>query len=70
MTMTVLDRAILAGDAGGVTGEQERPYLEVLQKARRRTFTAKYKQEILAAYEAAASLRRARSCAGKACTRA
>src|SRR2546421_6703299 len=54
MTMTVLDRAILAGDAGGVTGGQERPDPEVPQKARRRTFTAKYKQEILAAYEAAA----------------
>jgi transposase len=54
MTMTVLDRAIRAGDAGGVTGELERPDPEVPQKARRRTFTAKYKQEILAAYEAAA----------------
>ena len=53
MTMTVLDRAILAGDAGGVTGGQERPDPEVPQKARRRTFTAKYKQEVLAAYEAA-----------------
>lgn len=54
MTMTVLDRAMVAGDAGRVTGEQERPDPEVPQKARRRTFTAKYKQEILAAYEAAA----------------
>jgi transposase len=54
MTMTVLDRAIRAGDAGGVTREQERPDPEVPQKARRRTFTAAYKQEVLAAYEAAA----------------
>jgi transposase len=54
MTMTVLDRAIRAGDAGGVTRDQERPDPEVPQKARRRTFTAKYKQEVLAAYEAAA----------------
>jgi transposase-like protein len=54
MTMTVLDRAIRAGDAGGVTRDQERPDPEVPQKARRRTFTAAYKQEVLAAYEAAA----------------
>ena len=53
MTMTVLDRAIRAGDAGGVTRDQERPDPEVPQKARRRTFTATYKQEILAAYAAA-----------------
>jgi len=54
MTVTVLDRAMVAGDAGRVTGGQERPDPEVPEKARRRTFTAKYKQEILAAYEAAA----------------
>jgi hypothetical protein len=52
MTMTVLDRAVRAGDAGGVTGELERPDPEVPEKARRRTFTAQYKQEVLAAYEA------------------
>jgi transposase len=55
MAMTVLDRAAAAGDAGRVTGDQERPDPEVPQKARRRTFTAQYKQEVLAAYEAAAS---------------
>src|SRR5580704_5689325 len=54
MTMTVLDRALAAGDAGQVTGRQERPDPEVPQKARRRTFTAQYKQQVLAAYEAAA----------------
>src|ERR1700734_3078446 len=54
MTMTVLDRAVAAGDAGRVTGRQERPDPEVPEKARRRTFTAQYKQEVLAAYEAAA----------------
>ena len=54
MTMTVLDRAAAAGDAGRVTGRQERPDPEVPEKARRRTFTAQYKQEVLAAYEAAA----------------
>ncbi len=54
MTMTVLDRALVAGDAGRVTGErQERPDPEVPERARRRTFTAQYKQEVLAAYEAA-----------------
>jgi transposase-like protein len=54
MTMTVLDRAPVAGDAGRVTGErQERPDPEVPERARRRTFTAAYKQEILAAYDAA-----------------
>jgi transposase-like protein len=54
MTVTALDRALAAGDAGQVTGEQERPDPEVPEKARRRTFTAQYKQEVLAAYEAAA----------------
>ena len=54
MTVTVLDRALVAGDAGRVTGErQERPDPEVPEKARRRTFTAQYKQQVLAAYEAA-----------------
>jgi transposase-like protein len=52
--MTVLDRALAAGDAGRVTGDQKRPDPEVPEKARRRTFTAQYKQDILAAYEAAA----------------
>jgi transposase len=51
---TALDRALVAGDAGRVTGErQERPDPEVPEKARRRTFTAQYKQDVLAAYEAA-----------------
>jgi transposase-like protein len=52
--MTALDRTPLAGDAGRVTGErQERPDPEVPERARRRTFTAQYKQQVLAAYEAA-----------------
>ena len=56
MTMTVLDRAPVAGDAGGVTGERpERPDPEVPERARRRTFTAQYKLEMLAAYDAAAA---------------
>jgi transposase-like protein len=54
MTMTVLDRALVAGDAGRVTGErQERPDPEVPERARRRRFTAQYKLDVLAAYEAA-----------------
>jgi transposase len=53
MTMTVLDRAIAAGDAGWVSGDRERPDPEVPERARRRTFTAQYKLEILAAYDAA-----------------
>ena len=54
MTMTVLDRAPVAGDAGGVTGERpERPDPEVPERARRRSFTAQYKLEVLAAYDAA-----------------
>ena len=54
MTMTVLDRALVADDAGSVTGKrQERPDPEVPKRARRRTFTAQYKLEILAAYDAA-----------------
>src|ERR1700722_10316953 len=56
MPMAVLDRAVAAGDAGQVSGErQQRPDPEVPEKARRRTFTAQYKQDVLAAYEAAAS---------------
>ena len=52
--MTVLDQVPVTGDAGRVTGErQARPDPEVPERARRRTFTAAYKQEILAAYEAA-----------------
>jgi transposase len=53
MTMTVLDRTPVAGDAGRVTGEQERPDPEVPERARRRSFTAQYKLEVLAAYDAA-----------------
>jgi transposase len=54
MTMTVLDRALVSGDAGRVTGEQrDHPDPEVPERARRRTFTAQYKLGILAAYDAA-----------------
>ena len=52
--MTVLDRAVAAGDAGQVSGErQQRPDPEVPEKARRRTFTAQYKLDVLAAYDGA-----------------
>lgn len=54
MTMTALDRALVTGDAGQVTDrDQGRPDPEVPERARRRTFTAQYKQDILAAYDAA-----------------
>ena len=53
--MTVLDRALAAGDAGVVAGErQERPDPEVPEKARRRSFTAQYKLDVVAEYDAAA----------------
>src|ERR1700750_1708960 len=55
MTVTVLDRAVVAGDAGRVAGEQERPDPEVPQKARRRRFTAQYKLDVVAEYDAAAA---------------
>jgi transposase len=56
MTVTSLDRALVAGDAGRVTGErQERPDPEVPEKARRRSFTAQYKLDVVAEYDAAAT---------------
>ena len=56
MTVTVLDRALAAGDAGRVTGErQERPDPEVPEKARRRSFTAQYKLDVVAEYDGAAA---------------
>jgi len=52
--MTVaLDRALVAADAGVVADEPVRPDPEVPERARRRTFTAKYELEVLAAYDAA-----------------
>jgi transposase len=54
MTVTVLDRALVVGEAGQVSGErQERPDPEVPERARRRTFTAQYKLDVVAEYDAA-----------------
>src|SRR5665213_4051893 len=54
MTMTLLDRARGIADPGRVDGAGvERPDPQVPERARRRTFTAKYKLEVLAAYDAA-----------------
>jgi transposase-like protein len=53
MTMTVLDRAPVTGDPGRVADER-RPDPEVPERARRRRFTAQYKLDVLAAYDAAA----------------
>ena len=53
--VTTLVRATGIEDSGRVSGGagMERPDPEVPERARRRTFTAKYKLEILAAYDAA-----------------
>jgi transposase len=54
MTMTVLDRALVTGDAERVAGEQqERADPEVPERARRRRFTAQYKLDVVAEYDAA-----------------
>ena len=52
--MTVLDRMPVTGDPG-VVAEERRPDPEVPERARRRTFTARYKLDVLAAYDAAAA---------------
>jgi len=49
-----LDHRLVAADAGQVADAGPgRPDPEVSERARRRSFTAKYKLEVLAAYEAA-----------------
>jgi transposase len=54
MTVTALGRPAGITDPGRVAGDGgRRPDPEVPGRARRRTFTAAYKQEVLAAYEAA-----------------
>jgi hypothetical protein len=54
-TVTTLDRAPGIADSGRVSGGGgQRPDPEVPQRARRRTFAAQYKLEVLAAYDAAA----------------
>jgi transposase-like protein len=53
MTAT-LDRVLPAADAGVMAdGRPADPDPEVPERARRRTFTAKYKLDVLAAYDAA-----------------
>jgi transposase len=51
MTMTALDRALVTGDAGQMA--DNRPDPEVPERARRRTFTAQYKLDVVAGYDAA-----------------
>jgi len=53
MTTTVLDLGPGITDPG-LVDDAVRPDPEVPERARRRTFTAKYKLEVLAAYDAAA----------------
>ena len=53
--VTVLAPPVGIDDPGRVDGDStQRPDPQVPERAKRRTFTAKYKLEILAAYEAAA----------------
>jgi predicted O-methyltransferase YrrM len=52
-SVSVLDSSAGIGDPGRVSdGGAQRPDPEVPERARRRTFTAQYKVEILAAYDA------------------
>ncbi len=52
--MTVLDRALVTGDAGRVAGERPEPADPgVPERARRRRFTAQYKLDVVAEYDAA-----------------
>ena len=54
MTTTVLDPSVVIEDPVLVVDDDvQRPDPEVPERARRRTFTAKYKLEVLAAYDAA-----------------
>lgn len=52
-TTTVLDPLVVIEDPVVVADDARRPDPEVPQRARRRTFTAKYKLEVLEAYDAA-----------------
>ena len=70
MTSTVARLACAAGmeDPGRVADDAgRRPDPEVPERARRRTFTAKYKLEVLADYDAAPEGRRVRCCAVRGC---
>ncbi len=67
--VTSVDRTAGIEDLGRVSDAgRQRPDPEVPERARRRTFTAKYKLEILASYEAAADGEKGALFAGKACT--
>jgi transposase len=52
MTVSVLDSSVASADAGRMPNPT-RPDPEVPERARRRTFTAQYKLDILTAYDAA-----------------
>jgi hypothetical protein len=51
MTVAEVDRVRMTGDAGRVA--DERPDPEVPERARRRRFTAQYKLDVVAGYDAA-----------------
>jgi hypothetical protein len=64
MAVTVLDPALAAGDIEQVTGERrEHVDPEVPVRARWRTFTAQYKLDVVAEYDAGAGGREGRSAA-------
>src|ERR1035438_3031679 len=52
MTVTEVDRVRVTGDPGRVA--DDRPDPEVPERARRRRFTAQYKLDVVAEYDAAA----------------
>ncbi len=66
--VTSVDRTAGIEDPGRVSDAgRQRPDPEVPERARRRTFTAKYKLEILAAYKAAPDGEKGALFAGRAC---
>ena len=59
LTLGVLDRGVRIADPDRVDDDQRaRPDPQVPERARRRTFTAKYKMQILAEYAAAEQIAR------------
>ena len=65
--MTVLDRALGPASCTGGRCPAGSSGPEVPERARRRSFTARYKLDVLAAYDAAAQGEKGAICAGRAC---
>ena len=69
MTTTVFDPSVVIEDPVLVVDDDvQRPDPEVPQRARRRTFTAKYKLGVLAAYDAASDGEKGAVLRREACT--